>query len=228
MRKIRIALAIVPILVLGIFFIKCGNSPSQHDSMSTSDPLTPTTVNLQGTNDKETPIIVLEDGSKLIGQQQITEHFKTLIQNNPDATFNLNISGEEVPVVTQNGEDMIASPYYHSLPFNYGVVFGFHYDWVRNCNPLRQINHFNFLINRPGIKDPIVDIHAGGWYENKKLCFCIYITPQKKVVFNRCTPTYGQITGGIAAALVAAGVSYSVAWAIANVIGPIVAAGFVI
>jgi hypothetical protein len=228
MRKIRLLLAIVPILVICIFLPKCGNSPNNTNSTNVPASSTPGIIDLQGTNEKDIPIIILNDGRRLVGQEQITKEFQILLQDNPDATYNLNIAGEELPTVTINGEDMVVSPIYVKLPYNYGVVFSYHTGMVSKCNRNRTIPHFNFIINKQGVKTPIVDLHVGGWKENNQLCLCIYISPQDIVVFKKCfSPPKlpPQIATPIATALIYAGLSTATAYAIANVLAPIVAAG---
>jgi hypothetical protein len=66
-----------------------------------------------------------------------------------------------------------------------------------------------------------INLHLAGWKQDGRVCFAIYNSASgwcKKI----CSPDWGQIKGGITEALIAAGVSTAVAYAIATFVTPVI------
>lgn len=211
-------LLLMCLIGVAILTVNCGND---QESSSADNGKTM----LSGTYQNQNPVIVMDDGQKLVGNDQIIAEFRKRAESNPEAIYQINISGNEVPQAGNLPDGGVApSGVKIPLPYSYNAVFAApHYGYVAGYCIKRNIVHVNFIINKTGVTTPIADLHIGSWIENGKICVGVYVSPQgwcKKI----CSPTFNDIVGAIAGALISMGIYYSVAWAMAYVLAPIACA----
>jgi hypothetical protein len=105
---------------------------------------------------------------------------------------------------------------------DYYVRFSIENHFVGSCIS-RTVSHVGIMVSKYKSKDiPFVDIHFCAWKENGRVCAGIYNSGSiKGFCWKQCSIKPKDIPPQIAAALVAAGVSATVATAISIVIAPI-------
>ena len=99
---------------------------------------------------------------------------------------------------------------------------GIHTSWLgggRDCIR-RTVPHVSFIINRQG-GGVVTDIHIASWVESGRRCVAIYVSPQGWCRKNCNIPRYDDIKNWLTTALVAIGISASVAAIMATILTPI-------
>ncbi len=208
-RKILVLAAFL--LFASLVYIRCGNEANNDESIS-----------LKGQADliDGQPIITLENGQKLIGQQEISNEFAK-IMSDPSARVQIEVANEIYQTDTSSG--VYTSPVVVALPAGYSFVVHWDQHYIGSCIK-RDVKHINVVIGKKGVNGGIANLHIAAWTQSGRPCVGIYLTSMKNAVFcwSRCAPTYGDIVGGIASALIAAGIASTAAWALAYIIAPII------
>lgn len=161
------------------------------------------------------PVLVLEDGRKLVGELEIKHGVRELLGLTPREMFN---TSEDPSAFFSDTQAKIQSLVIN-LPGSYSAIFSLKTHYVGGCIK-RIVPHVWFLISKKGRQNPIYDLHIAAWRQEGKICAGVYITPSGwcKTI---CSPSFSDITGAIAGALIAAGLVGWLAWAISYILAPI-------
>lgn len=161
------------------------------------------------------PVLILEDGQKLVGELEIKHGVRELLGLAPREMFNTFEDSR-----TFYPEALAKAQYLRiSLPGGYTAVFTFHTGFIGGCIK-RTVPHVGFLISKKGQQTPVYDLHIAAWRQGTKICAGVYITPSGWCK-TFCSPSFSDITGAIAGALIAAGLVGWLAWAISYILAPI-------
>lgn len=218
MKRKRIFLLIGVMVVCANVYFSCGDSSTPDE---TTPIVTTTATDGYATYDGGQPIVILDNGRTLNGEDEIMGAFREIYQNDPNAEINLEISGEEAPAEA-TAEEGIQPNAVIKLPYDYYVVVHTDRHYIGSCIG-REVSHINFAITKKNFSGSIANLHVASWFQSGRVCVAVYATAKNKPAFCKkiCSPTPRDIIGAIAAALIAMGVAASVAWAIAYIIGPI-------
>jgi|GEM_PF-6477927 len=121
------------------------------------------------------------------------------------------------PIVQQNSPNARMSGWsYGQWVGNYRLRFDYHYGYVSGCIR-RNTNHVNLAINtRDGRQ--LINIHIAGWKRNSyDYCFGVYESTRGRSWCSCPKDYYVAVRDYVLAALLAIGLAYAVAWAIAQV-----------
>lgn len=217
MKRKRIALLLGLLAISAFVYFSCGEDSSDKSSPAVN----PGATEGFGTFTGGQPMVVLDNGKTLTGEDEIIAEFREIYQQNPNAEINLEISGEEAPAEAAATEG-IQPNVVIKLPYNYSVVVHTDRHYIGSCIS-REVSHINFTLSKKGFSGSVANLHVAAWTQSGRICAAVYATGNNKPVFCKkiCSPTPRDIIGGIAAALIAMGVATTAAWAIAYVIGPI-------
>lgn len=142
-----------------------------------------------------------------------------------DSPIEYNFDGQDT---RSNSSGVSKNPLYVPSPLRgYGLVLGFHKHLLKGCIK-RDVFHANLQV-RGGPSGAFWDLHIPVWMEAGRVCTGVYITWNPPAGANwcrkTCTPTYTEVRGLIASALIAAGMTAMIAEVLASIATPAVIAG---
>lgn len=156
------------------------------------------------------PVVILNDGQKLIGEIEIINGLREAFQTFP--------VGDDPEIATEKMKSALKSSSLRiPLPGGYSTIFSVGNHYVGGCVK-RTVSHASFIINKKG-GQVITDLHVAAWRENGRICVGVYVSPQGWCT-SFCSPSYRDIVNSMSAALVAIGLATWLAYAIAEILAP--------
>jgi hypothetical protein len=203
------------LVLLPVIFITCGADQMEKKAAATIE------------NDQ--PVVTFEDGSQYVGNEAISTAFNKYFEKNPDSTIAVDINLDESGKFFSANQGNVGAVQQDATPIPIG--FGYYVLVYYDKHPIgacinRTVSHVNFKITKKGTSGSVFNLHIASWNDGKR-CIAVYMSDPKYFCQKICMPRFKDLVGGIAGALIVAGLSYSVAWSLAYILAPMAGLAFI-